>query len=474
DAADRPEDRGLGRVARARPAVARGQHPLEHRRQLGPPDLFDVGGRPHERAHEQVPALRLRRAREPGQRPPDLLQRPRLPPPVLDVQGRGRHHRRGADDLPRVRQPPAGPPDPGHPLGRRRHGLFRPGPAHRRRRRARRQVPGRGALHGLGPLRRLRDGRRLDVGGLPARLLLQARQPHSHPRHEPPRPDPRDDGRLERRPLLGPRPRLRLARHRGRRPRPRGHRRRLLRGARQRRPDPHRRQDQEGIRRLLPRRRGRHARQAGDARPGGRGPRRARRHQRPARGRPQAGRHGLHGRRLHRRRRASDLGARRRGSDPRRVRDGPPGRRRRPRGRRRARRRGQQLHLLAEVRRGVPREVLRDVYRRAAAGRRGGRDERAQLRALRLLIRRVLLAGLRLYPDGRHKRRRPQALGKPRRRLHRRGRALPDGAGGHRDDARRPRLDRPAALGRQPDRQARRPDGRHDRHKLYADPAPEN
>src|ERR671916_2749674 len=48
DAADRPADRRFGGVARASPAVAGGQHPLQQRRELGPSDLLDVGGGPDE------------------------------------------------------------------------------------------------------------------------------------------------------------------------------------------------------------------------------------------------------------------------------------------------------------------------------------------------------------------------------------------------------------------------------------------
>ena len=79
--------------------------------------------------------------------------------------------------------------------------------------------------------RRQRDGRRLDLGGVRQGVVLQARQPDRHPRHEPARPARRDRPRLERRRLRRPRPRLRLARHRDRRPRPRRDRPRLRRGA---------------------------------------------------------------------------------------------------------------------------------------------------------------------------------------------------------------------------------------------------
>ena len=70
------------------------------------PHLEHVGRRPHGRADEQVPALRLRRPRQPEQRPPDLLQGPRLAAALRHVQGGRRDQRRGAADLPQVRQPP--------------------------------------------------------------------------------------------------------------------------------------------------------------------------------------------------------------------------------------------------------------------------------------------------------------------------------------------------------------------------------
>ena len=219
-------------MALARPATQGRQHPLELGRRVGASHLVHVRSRPPGRADEQVPPLRLRRAREPQQRPPDLLQGPRLPLALLRVQGGRRDLRRRAHDLPHVPQPPPGPPDTPDPLGRRGDGLPRPGTPDRRGRRARGQVPGQASLPRLGALRRLRDGRRVDVGGLPARLLLQARQPHGHPGHEPPRPDPRDDGRLARRPLRRPRRGLRLARHPDRRPQPRRDRPRLRGGPR--------------------------------------------------------------------------------------------------------------------------------------------------------------------------------------------------------------------------------------------------
>ena len=51
----------------------------------------------------------------PGQRPPDLLQGPRLAAVLRAVQGRRGDRRRGAADVPQARQPARGPPDPAIP-----------------------------------------------------------------------------------------------------------------------------------------------------------------------------------------------------------------------------------------------------------------------------------------------------------------------------------------------------------------------
>ena len=103
---------------------------------------------------------------------------------------------RGAADLPRVRLAPAGPPDAGDPLGRRRDRLARPGPADLGRDRARRQAARSRRLQGLGALRRLRARRGLDVGGLRARRLRRPRQPDRDRRRQPARPARPDDARV--------------------------------------------------------------------------------------------------------------------------------------------------------------------------------------------------------------------------------------------------------------------------------------
>ena len=73
-------------------AAARGLRARGRRGGVGPSDVVDVGRRPDGGAPRQVPPLRLRRPREPGERPPDLLQGPRLAARLLALQGGGRDH----------------------------------------------------------------------------------------------------------------------------------------------------------------------------------------------------------------------------------------------------------------------------------------------------------------------------------------------------------------------------------------------
>ncbi len=385
--------------ARASPAAPSRLGPRRRRGQLRPPDLLDVGGRPDGGALLELPALRLRRPREHGQRPPRLLQGPRLAAAVRALQGRGRDRRRGAAHLPRVRLAPAGPPDAGNPLGRRRHRLARPGPADLGRHRARRRPARALRPAGLGALRRLRAGRGLDVGGLRARRLRRARQPDRDRRRQPARPARPDHARVGH--LLAGRAgeRLRLGRAGDRRPRPGGDRRRLRPGPGRRPPRRDLRPHQEGLRRRRGRGQGEPARQAA-RRPRGRG-----------RG---AGRHPLAQRRAcaapaapkpfeieRTRGRAPRLRARREGRDPGRLRRRPRLDRLDRREGRRARRRGRQLDLRRALRRQAPGPLLRDVHRRAADGRRRDRHADARLEAVRLLVRRLPQPRLRLRPHGR-------------------------------------------------------------------------
>ena len=187
---------GRSDFRRARPAAARGLGPRQRRRRLGPPDVLDVGRRPDGRAARRPPAARLPAPGRSAQRPPDLLQGPRLAAVLLGAQGGRGDRRRRAADVPQARHPARGPPDAAHPADRRGDRLARPGPADRRRRRAGRQAARPPALPRLVPVRRLRDGRGLDVGGVRARRLRRARQPGRDHRRQPARPDARDDGRL--------------------------------------------------------------------------------------------------------------------------------------------------------------------------------------------------------------------------------------------------------------------------------------
>ena len=78
-------------------------------------------------------------AEEPRERPARLLEGPRVHAAVRDLPRRGCRLRRGVPRLPHVREHARGPPDPAHPVGRRRDRLARPGPADRRRHGARRR-----------------------------------------------------------------------------------------------------------------------------------------------------------------------------------------------------------------------------------------------------------------------------------------------------------------------------------------------
>ena len=158
------------------------------------------------------------------------------------------------------------------------------------------------------------------------------------------------------------------------------------------------------------------ARQGAAARPRRACDRRAGWHPRPAHQRPPA------------RRRADPAPAecRRRDGDPPHLRDRRQGRdaegvrrhaaraRRAPR-RGGPRRRGEQLHARRRVQGGVPGSVLRDVHRRAADGGERGRALGARLRALRVDVRGLLLARVRLHPHGRRLRGEHPPLRIPRR-----------------------------------------------------------
>jgi transketolase len=100
------------------------------------------------------------------------------------------------------------------------------------------------------------------------------------------------------------------------------------------------------------------------------------------------------------------------------------------------------LDLRQPVRPGASRPVLRDVHRRAAAGRRGGGRRSARLPAVRLDLRRVLHPGLRFHPDGRHLTGQHLPGRLARRSGDRCRRPIPDGPGRPGHDARGARLRR--------------------------------
>ncbi len=177
-------------------------------------------------------ALRLLRAEEPRERPPRLLERPRVDAPLRDLPRRRRRLRRGHPRVPDARQHARGPSDTRHPVGRRRNGLARSGTSDRRRDGACREAPRAPAEPRVGALRRQRDGRGLDVGGVRARRALRARQPHGDHRRQPARPAWRDDGRVGSRHVRRARGGIRVERDRARRPRPRRDRRRARSGRR--------------------------------------------------------------------------------------------------------------------------------------------------------------------------------------------------------------------------------------------------
>ncbi len=235
-------------LRRARPAAAGGLRPRKRGRGLRPSHLLDVGRGPDGgAARRRLPAHGHEGPGQPGQRPPDLLQGPRLAAVLRGPQGGGHHRRRGAADVPQARLAPGGSPHAADPADRRRDRLARPGAPDRRRRGAGRPQARPPALPRLVPVRRLRDGRGVDLGGVRARRVQRPRQPHRDHRRQPARPDARDDGRLGPRPLRAARRGVRLERDRDRRPRHRRDRRRIRPGGRDRqRADRDRRADEEG------------------------------------------------------------------------------------------------------------------------------------------------------------------------------------------------------------------------------------
>ena len=296
-----------------------------------------------------------------------------------------------------------------------------------------------------------------------ARRVLRARQPDRDHRREPARPARRDDARLGSRLLRRRAPRVRLARDRGRRPRRRGRSTAPTRRPR-RRPASRRSIVAKTIKGKgyaeIEDKGGLHGK-AWTSRGGHRGARRrsaTSRSTSPSR-RPASLTHSTPGKPLECR--VYEIGAkvatRKAYGDALAALGGAD---------------GEVVALDGEVsnstyaeifRERPPRPVLRDVHRGAADGRRGRGHAGARLEAVRLHLRGVHLARLRLRAHGGDQPRDAQALRLARRRFDRRGRALADGARGSRDVPGNPRLDRPLPVRRQPDRQARPGHGRHRR-----------
>ena len=313
----------------------------------------------------------------------------------------------------------------------------------------------------LVPVRRLRDGRGLDLGGVRARRLQRARQPDRDHRRQPARPDARDDGRLGPRPLRASAPR-RSAGTRSRstattstRSTPRTTRRCATTG----KPTVIIAQTKKGkgVKAVedLP---GKHGKPLDDPDAaieelGG-----ERDLQRASSRRPRRG----HAARVRRRPAASC----RPGSSASRS---PPARRTARRSRRSGRCAATSSRSTARSRTRRTRSMFREAHEdryfemfiaeqqmvAAAVGHAG-----ARLGAVRVDVRGVLLARVRLRPHGGDLARGHPPLGLARGRVDRRGRPVADGARGHGVVPRDPRLDRAAPVRRQPDGAARRGDGR--------------
>ena len=133
-------------------------------REVRAPELVHVRRRPDGRARRQVPALRLRPAGRPAQRPARLLQGARVAAAVLDLPRRRRDHRRASCSPTGSTGAARGAPDAGDPVGRRGDRLARPGPADRRRHGARRPSASTAGRPGLGAARRQRDWPRARSG----------------------------------------------------------------------------------------------------------------------------------------------------------------------------------------------------------------------------------------------------------------------------------------------------------------------
>ena len=371
-------------------AAAKSGHPTSG---MSAADLMAVLAR-------EVPALRLRRPGHGDERPAHLLQGPRVDAPLRDVPRRGRDLGRGAAHLPPVRERCS--------RGTRRRSS--PGWTSPPARSARGCRSGSGWRSPASTSTGCRTGSGCCAGdsetaegsiweAFEHASALRARQPDRDPRRQPARPARPDDGRVAPRPVPRARRGVRLARDRDRRPRRRADRRRL-RGGGRRRPAGRRSIIARTIKgkgvKAVENKEGWHGKPLDDPGGGDRGARRPAQHHR--RGREARARRAA--RLRDRPARAAALRARLRDRDAQGLRRGTGGARLGARRRRRGRRRGLELDLRRDLQGGAPRPLLRDVHRRAADGRGGRRPPGARLARVRLDVRGLPLARLRLRPHG--------------------------------------------------------------------------
>ena len=275
------------------------------------------------------------------------------------------------------------------------------------------------------------------MGGGGVRVVLRPRQPVCDLRHQPARPERPDHVRAQPRAVPRPPARLRVGGGGGGRPRREGGAGSVRARARdERQALRHRGAHHQGQGRVVPREQGRLARQGPEeGRRAGERARRAGRHVDRLEGRAAAVR-ALARARARRAARAAGLQAGAGSRDPGGLRDGArrAGEDRSPGGG--PRRRRQELHLQRQVQGGGPRAVRRGVHRRAEHGGRRPRHVDRGEDPVRVHLRVLPDARLRLHPHGRLLAAvAPRAVRQPRRRLHRRGRTVADGARGPRDDA---------------------------------------
>ena len=418
--------------------------------------------------------LRLAEPARAEQRPPHLLQGPRRAAPLRLYKAAGAITDEELLTLAQVGSRLEGHPNPHVLTSWTSRRLARPGARHRRRHgAASRKSARRAPVPHLGAARRQRDRGRLGLGGVRQGVALRARQPHRHHRHEPARPERRDragleHGRYAARVQAFGWHAIEIDGHdlaaidRGVSPK---------RSRRKDQPDLHRREDEEGRGRLVPRGQGGLARQGarrGRGEAGHRGARRRARRPHPASEARAASRAQARAPRSRSSCRVYEVG--REGGDA-------QGLRRRARG---ARRRATPTWSRST------REVSNSTYSEEFRKAHPDRFFEMYIAEQQLVVRR---GGLRrARQEGRSPRRSPRSsrarttrsawrpsrsatirlCGSPRGRQHRRGRPVADGARGPGDDARGLWQHRALPERPEPDRQARRRDGRAQGRRLPA------